>query len=120
MEATNELKVAQAAYCWIELVYYGSEAKAIKALRARKGMENVESDVIRDHLRLSVEILNRIKDLRSEVISAHRKTSITMLSEDEYISGRSQLESLLEKEYQGSGTITSYMMRMLWDMPALR
>jgi hypothetical protein len=120
MKATSELKVAQAAYRWIELGYYDSEAKALKALHSRKGMENVDPTDIKNHLHMSVEILNRIKDLRSEALSAYGKTSITELTEIECSSVRSQLESALEKEYPGSDTLTGYLLGMLWDMPALR
>ena len=111
-----ESKVAETAYCWLRYNNYGSEAKAIKAMRRRKAMGHLPAETAKVLLDKAVEILLRTEALREETAARFGKPSFFHLTEEQFQSGVEKARVSLLKEFPDHEATIHYMLGMLWEM----
>ena len=111
-----ETKVAETAYCWLRYKNYGSETKALHALRRRKGMGHLSKDAAKHLLDKAVEILLRTEALREETAARFGKPSFFHLTEEQFQSGVEKARVSLLKEFPDHEATIHYMLGMLWEM----
>ena len=91
-------KVAETAYYWKKYGSYGSETKAVRALKRRKGIA-LETHVARNHLQSAVKLLERANAVCQREANKRKVTSLAYLSADELHKVMSSIQQKLEDEY---------------------
>ena len=112
--------IAQAAYFLLKHGYYGSERKAVSALRRRKDTRQCDSEFLASSLANAISMVHRLDVLAASVLRKHSKSYHPQLTKDEFMAGRQSLKQALLREFPDSEIEIDYLMAMLWDMPYLR
>lgn len=108
---------AETAYWWIHHGGYGSEAKALRAVRRRKGMDRLDETTLRRRFGLAVAICRQTVELCEAEIGRHGHDHRYRLSAEEHADGTSRIEAALHEAFPGSEDTVDYMVGMLWEMP---
>ena len=112
--------IAQAAYFLLKHGYYGSESKAVSALRRRKDTRQCDPKFLASSLANAIAVVHRLDDLAASVLKKYSKSYHPQLTEDEFKAGEQSLKQALLSEFPDSKTEIDYLMAMLWHMPYVR
>lgn len=112
--------IAQTAYFLLKYGYYGSESKAVSALRKRKDTRQCDRSFLASSLANAIAIVHRLDDLAASVLKKYRKSYHPQLTEDQFKAGEQSLKQALLSEFPDSETEIDYLMAMLWHMPYVR
>jgi len=116
----QEESAAETAYWLRELGYYGSESKAVTALRNRKGMGDLDRESATDALTEQLALLDRTKVLVQDVLVRAKRSYHPDLSQEQYKSGTECIAKQLSSEFPNLAQSIDYMLAMLWHMPRVR
>ena len=112
-----EYKIAQAAFFWIDYGCYGSEGRAISALRRWKGMSRFDREFVKQRLSVAAAVARRAVELRQTVPAQYDVEHYCLLSREQHREARQRLCSTLADEFPSMATTVRYMVAMVWDMP---
>jgi hypothetical protein len=115
-DSETEAKIAETAFCWLDYGKYGSEEKAIKAFRRRKGMSKFDMLTVREWLAAAVRVRKRLDQISAEIADSYGKASHEYLSAREFELGTEILSSRLNEEFPEMNATVSYMVSMAWCM----
>ncbi|MCP5090107.1 MAG: hypothetical protein GY949_04200 [Gammaproteobacteria bacterium] len=115
-DSETEEKIAETAFCWLDYDNYGSEEKAIKAFRRRKGMSKFDTETVQAWLSRAVGVRKRLDAIKAEISKSYGKASHYYLTKEEFEEGTETLTSRLNEEYPDLNATVSYMISMAWCM----
>lgn len=116
----QERKIAETAYCFRVLGFYGTLSKAVTAMRNRKGMEHIDRRFANDALNRELALLDRTHTLIQDVLNRAKRSCHTQLTKQQFDSGTEFIHESLTRDFPDLSQSINYMMAMLWYMPRLR
>ena len=120
LEPTAEENIAQTAFCWKVYGQYGSEEKAIKAFRRRKGMKEFPPEEVKLWLEQALAVKSKLDEIKKEIVRGYGRPSLEYLRKDEFEDGTKNLRSQLNSEFSSMSITVEYMISMAWCMYYLR
>ena len=115
-----EEKIAETAFCWLDYDHYGSEGKAIKAFRRRKGMKEFPPEIVKLWLDQAVKVRRRVDKIKKEIAKDYGRPSHEYLKENEFSEGTDRLRGQLTREFPDINITVEHMIAMAWTMYYLR
>lgn len=116
----QERNVAETAYCFRVLEYYGSESKAVLALLKRKGMDKFDRKTAMEALTEELTLLDRTESLIKAVLQRANKNYHPQLTAEQFDAGTEFIRGELAKLFPKLTRSIDYMIAMLWHMPRVR
>lgn len=108
--------IAQTAYLLLKYGYYGSERKAVSALRRRKCAQQYDPSFLATSLANATAIVRRLDDLAASILKKYQKSYHSQLTKDQFTAGEQCLKQALLSEFPESKAEIDYLIGMLWHM----
>lgn len=112
--------IAETAYGFRILGYYGTESKAVTALQKRKGMEHFDRQSATEALNEELSLIDRTQILIQGVLKREKKRYHSQLTQEQFEAGTEFIRKELVGEFPKLAQSVDYMLAMLWHMPRVR
>ncbi len=112
--------IAETAYSLRTLKRYGTETKALAALRKRKAMAGHDVNEVRQAFATMLHLHDRTEELVADVLRHAKRSFHPQLTRDQFDAGTIVIRNQLSKEFPNLDDAIGYMISMLWHMPYVR
>lgn len=119
-ESPTEVIIAQTAYCLRVRGDYGSEPKAVAAMRKRIGAKVIDREAANRSLTEGLTLFERTEALIAERLRLAGRSDVSCLSVEEDASGTEYITADLLSEFPTNSLSVDCMLAMLWCMPRNR